>query len=125
MEGVISIEDFKIECTVGIYPFEKKEKQNVFIDLSLVTDFSRCLKTDAIADTINYDEVVNICNDIANIKHTQLLEKLAYDIVKTLFSKFDSLKAIKIKIKKPKAIPLARYAAVELAKTRDEIWEKF
>lgn len=98
---------------MGVYPHEKHSKQDLLVDLTLVVDFTKSLQSDQLADTIDYDQVCALCHQIANQKHTALIEVLAHTMLQQLFKKFPLLGA-SICIKKPGAIKNAACAIVEL-----------
>ncbi len=116
MRGIIQIRDYKIHCIIGHYPHERKEDQDIEIDLDLKADFTECVLTDSIADTINYEQVCHICRDLAKSNRYHLLETFAFEALNALFDAFPLLWA-KIRVKKKGALALAKYAAVELEKS--------
>lgn len=111
--GTIHIKDLKIHGYLGAHPEERERLQEVSLDLWLDIDISKCILSDALADTVDYDKVVKICRNLLEEKKYHLLETFAHEVLNSLFKNFKLLSA-KIKIKKKGAIPLAEYAAFEL-----------
>lgn len=116
MIGIIQIRDYKIHCVVGHYPHERKEDQEIEIDVDLKADFTECVQTDSVEDTINYEQVCRICRDLAESNRYHLLETFAFEALNKLFEHFPLLWA-RIRVKKKGAIALAKYAAVEMERT--------
>ena len=50
----ICIRDLLVRCIIGIYPEERKDKQDVVINLTLYADLSQAAKTDRIEDAVDY-----------------------------------------------------------------------
>lgn len=120
MIGKIQIFNHTIECTIGVEEFEKANEQKIFVDLSVKKDFSLCVRSDSVNDTVNYVILAKICTSIAKSKHYALLETYAYDVLQEIFCSFDILWA-KILVKKPDALPEGDYCSVELEQTRDKV----
>ena len=57
MRGRIHIRDLSVRCIIGIYPHERREKQDVIINVTLEGDFGKAVRSDDIADAINYKDV--------------------------------------------------------------------
>lgn len=113
MLGIIGIEHHRVQCVIGIYAIERAQSQEIFIDLKVESEFSKCVKTDSVEDTISYVDLAAICTQLAHEKQYQLLETYASDVLKTLLDRF-KINWAWIKIKKPAAIPTAMHGYVEL-----------
>lgn len=87
------------------------------LDIVLKTDMSKCTRTDAISDTVDYERVGNACRLLAEKKEFKLLETFAFEALETIFEQFPAVLWAKIRVKK--RVPFARYSAVELEKTRE------
>ncbi len=112
MRGIIKLAGLKVSCTIGVSPEEREEEQELAIDLALESDFSKCVATDAIEDTINYDEVIDLLRQIALSKPFHLLETFANETLNAIFESFP-VSWIKIVVQKP-----ALCAAVQLERRR-------
>jgi dihydroneopterin aldolase len=113
--GTIGFEDHQVRCIIGVNPEEREKEQDLLIDVKVKTSFSSCIRSDKVQETINYEELANICTRLAQDRQYRLLETLAHDVLNQFFEQFD-LESAWIRIKKPKAIPSAKYAIVELEK---------
>lgn len=117
MHGTIGIHHHKIDCIIGCLPEERKNEQEIFIDVKVKAPFSACVQSHDISDTISYVSIADLCTKTAKEQQHLLLEALAVDILDTLFSKYD-IEWAWIRIKKPAAIPTAEYALVELERKK-------
>ncbi len=112
MRGIIKIADLKVRCTIGVFSEEREKEQELSIDLALECDFSKCVTTDAIEDTINYDEVIQLVRQTALSRPFHLLETFASESLHALFDSF-TVSWAKITVKKP-----AFCTAIELERRR-------
>lgn len=113
MEGYLKIRNYRIQCTMGLLEHEKKEKQEILVDLYVKTDFSECVQTDSVADTLDYRELGKTIEEVAQAEHFNLLETYAHEALHALFSQY-SIAWAKIRVKKKSAIPFADYVLVEM-----------
>lgn len=111
-EGIIGFHGLRIECIVGIYPEERKKTQSLIVDLKIKYDFSACLKSGKINDSVNYVDLADLCTNLAINNHYFLLETFATSILDQCFTQFKASWAW-VSIKKPSAIQTAEYAFVE------------
>lgn len=113
MKGIIGFEHYKITCIVGVYPQERAKEQDIYIDLKAEFDVSRCVKSDRVEETLDYVKLAEMCRVLAQTGKYQLLEKLAYDVLKKVVAEPGVSKAW-IKVKKPGGLADAEYTTVEM-----------
>jgi len=79
---IIDIENLRLRTIIGIYDWEKENKQDVIINIAIEFDGSNAGESDKIEDTIDYKSVTKeIINYVENGKFN-LIEKLVTDIGK-------------------------------------------
>ena len=117
MKGKIGFKNLVVQCLIGINPNEQDHEQELLIDLKIESDFTHSANSDSIIDTISYDDLAQICTEIAKSKRHHLMETLANHILQRITTDFNIAWAW-IRIKKPKALKDAQHAFVELE------WEK-
>lgn len=113
MLGIVGFENLRIRCIIGVNPHERREEQEILLDLKLETDFARVATTDDISNAICYATVADFCTELAQKGRYQMLETFAYELIQQLTSRF-KLSWIKVVVKKPLALPKASFAFVEL-----------
>lgn len=118
MLGTIKIEKQKVCCIIGILEQERKEPQDIFIDLEMKSDFTSCVHSESVEDTVDYVRVVDICKSLATKGKYQLIETYAHQLLETLFDTFDIFWA-KVEVRKPQALSEADCAAVILEKQQE------
>lgn len=116
----IFIRDLLVRCIVGIYPDERREKQDVIVNITLHTDLREAGRSDDIEDTVNYKTIKKEVLAMVQQSEYLLLEKLADQIVQIAF-KDSKVEAVDVSIDKPGALRFARSVAVEISRARADI----
>lgn len=111
--GIIGIHQYQIPCIIGIYPEERQRAQTITIDAKIKVDFSNCLASGQMQDSVDYVLIAKLCVELTNKKEYFLLETLASDILDECLHRFPAVWAW-VRIQKPSAISGAAYAFVEL-----------
>lgn len=114
MHGIIGFEHHQIDCIIGVDEHERLLEQEIYVDVKVEYNFSRCVLTDQICDTIDYTLLAKTVTDLARKRKYKLLESLAYEAVQLLINHFQ-LSWAWIRIKKPKGLSTAHYTVVEFS----------
>ena len=116
--NTISLVDLEIICIIGIHPHERVQEQKLFVDINLDVDFEDSIISDDINDTIDYTLIAELATQLAISKKYQLIESFCSDLNNLLLDKFKIIQKSKITVKKPNALPKAKYAAFTMEKSR-------
>lgn len=108
---IIYIRDLAIECTIGVWEWERRIRQRIVVDIDLATDIRRAAQTDAIDDTVNYKAVSRRVTEIAAELEPRLIERLAERIAEAVLEEF-SVRWCRVRIGKPGAVRGAREVGV-------------
>ncbi len=103
---IIFLHDLTIETIIGIYDWERKEKQSIILDLDMAADISAAARTDAIEDTLNYKAVAKRLIEFVGDSQFQLVETLAERVAEVVLNEFD-VKWVCLRVNKRGAV---RYA---------------
>lgn len=77
---IINIENLRLRTIIGIYDWEKENKQDVIINISIEFDGSAAGKSDSIEDTVDYKTITKkIINYVEDGKFN-LIEKMVTGI---------------------------------------------
>ena len=115
----IYIRDLLIRCIVGIYPEERREKQDVIINVVLHTNLRKACTSDNIDDTVNYKTIKKEILAMVQQSEYFLIERLADEIAQ-IGLKDKDVSCVEVSIDKPGALRFARSVAVEIIRTRDD-----
>ena len=115
--GRIFIRDLALRCIVGIYPEERREKQDIVINVTLEADLAPAAASDRIEDAVDYKALKK--EIIALVEQSQffLIEKLADEIAKVCLAN-PKVQRATITVDKPNALRFARSVAVEITRSR-------
>lgn len=118
MTGTTGLHNLRVDCIVGIHPHERENEQTVFIDLEVDYDFAPAAASDAIGDAVDYDLVTSLVTNIIKLRRFQLLEAMAEAVVVALFQELPKVKAVRLEIRKPDAVPAAANSFVRVERHR-------
>lgn len=106
----------------GLLKEEAVLGQKFFIDIELYLDTKEAGETDDMYKSVSYADVYEIVKEIVENKRFNLLEALAENIASEVLEKFDLIKGIMVRVKKPEApVPgIYDYFGVEIKRTKDE-----
>ncbi len=97
--GKIILEDIEFFAYHGCFEEEKIIGNKFIVNLEIEADTSISEKTDNLEDTVNYQEVYNIINDVM-AESCNLLEHLGAKILDAIMSRFTTIHTLKIKVSK-------------------------
>jgi FolB domain-containing protein len=113
----ICICDLLVRCTIGINESERREKQDVLINLAIYTDLRRAGKSDRIEDTVDYRALKK--RVLAMVESSQyFLEEALADAVAELCLAQAGVQQVDVRVEKPNALRFARSVAVEISRRR-------
>ena len=111
----IFIRDLTVRCIIGIYPAERRNKQDVVINLALRGDFRKAARSDDIADAVNYKTLKNDVIKLVEGSRFNLIERLAERIA-ALCLKHKGVRQVTVSVDKPGALRFTRSVAVEITR---------
>jgi 7,8-dihydroneopterin aldolase/epimerase/oxygenase len=100
MDVVIEIEGLEVIGFHGATRREKKEGQPFLFDMYLIAHDAG-VRTDQLADTVDYTKVVERVRDICQNRRFNLIEALAAAVVDDLMDNFPISRA-RVRVRKPK-----------------------
>lgn len=115
----IYITDLQLRCIIGVYPDERREKQDVIFNIAMACDLRQAGASDDLADTVDYKAVKKEIRTFVENSDCQLLEKLASEVAR-LCLRPAGVQRVRVRVDKPGALRFARSVAIELERTRDD-----
>jgi 7,8-dihydroneopterin aldolase/epimerase/oxygenase len=73
------------------------------VDVEMETDFSAAAEHDKLQDTINYESIYNLVQDVVMQHNFHLIEALAKRIADTIFETQPAVCAVIVRVRKPGA----------------------
>jgi dihydroneopterin aldolase len=118
MIGTAGLQGLRVDCVVGIYDAERRTRQSLLVDVDLDYDFAAAAASDAIGDTIDYDDVARAVTELAERRAFHLIETMAEEAAAMLLARLPSLRRVRLEIRKPAAVPAATCAFVRVERVR-------
>jgi dihydroneopterin aldolase len=97
---IVGVDDIRIEAFIGIHAHEKERRQSLIVSAELTID-APC--GDSIADTIDYNQVVEACRALAD-DGIALIETFATRLCEDML-KDDRVSRVSVRVTKPGALP--------------------
>ena len=117
MGDVIRVDGIELQAFIGIYPHEHEMRQPLVIDLALYLSLEEAGLKEDISQTIDYDEVVRLTQEIVQARHYKLVETLAETLAARMKEVFaPKLEQIRICVAKPRALLDARSVQIEITR---------
>ena len=114
----IYIRDLALRCIIGLYPEERKTKQDVIINIVLETDLRAAGKSDSLTDTVDYKAIKMRILEFVERSNFKLIESLAEGIAAICLKDIKG-HAVTVTIDKPGALRFCRSVAVEITRKRN------
>jgi 7,8-dihydroneopterin aldolase/epimerase/oxygenase len=118
MTDTIFITGIVIHARHGVLEHEAEVGQRFIIDLELSADLSESSRTDKLADTVSYSNVVATATEAFKDTNYKLLERAAGAVADAVLSTFPRVSAVKVTVHKPHAPIAAIFEDVGVVLTR-------
>jgi dihydroneopterin aldolase len=112
----IFLRELRIETIIGFWEWERRIKQVVSIDLEIGTDARIAAASDAIAGTLNYEQLAKRLVEFVGASQFQMVEALATAIGRIVVREFEA-PWVKVSVAKPGAVPAARDVGIVIERT--------
>lgn len=112
----IFVRELRIETIIGFWEWERRIKQIVSIDLEIGTDARVAAASDAIAGTLNYEQLAKRLMEFVGAAEYQMVEGLATAVGGIVIREFGA-PWVKVSVAKPGAIPAAREVGIIIERT--------
>jgi len=113
----IHIRDLHLRCILGLTPEERREKQDVVINITFDVDLARPCATDRIEDTVDYKRIKKAVIAAVEASSYCLVEALAERIA-AICLEDEKVARVAVTVDKPGALRFARSVAVEIERSR-------
>ena len=116
----IHISDLQFRCIIGIDPPERKDKQDVVVNLTLYADLRRACGSDQIQDTVDYKIIKQQIVAMGESSSYFLIEALAGRVAEICLT-HAKVDRVRVLVEKPSALRFARTVGVEIERTRGDL----
>jgi dihydroneopterin aldolase len=123
MQGKVEVAGLVLFARHGVHESERQHGQRFILDLVLDLDFAAAAKSDRLADTVDYGEVVAVAEAAFRDRHFYLIEASAAHVAGAILAHFPRATSVRVTVRKPSApVPAAIdhvAATVSVARKRD------
>ena len=113
----ILIKDLMLRCILGLSDEERREKQDVLINLILWTDLRPAAASDSIDDAVDYSALKKRIITLVEGSQYHLAETLA-DRIARLCLEQNAVQQVQVTVEKPTALRFAHSVGVEIIRSR-------
>jgi dihydroneopterin aldolase/2-amino-4-hydroxy-6-hydroxymethyldihydropteridine diphosphokinase len=117
MTDQIQIRDLLLRTVIGINDEERRNRQDVLINITLRTDTRVAGASDNIQDAVNYRTVTKRIVELVEGSQFYLVEKMASEIA-AICLQDPRVEGATVRVEKPGALRFARSVGVEIERTR-------
>ncbi len=113
----IYIRDLALRCIIGVFPDERREPQDVIINIILGCDHTQAAVTDRIDNAVDYKTIKKRIIALVEKSEFFLLETLA-ERISTVCLENPRVHTVTVTVDKPGALRFAKSVAVEVTRGR-------
>ena len=124
MKTVLFIDNLEVFANHGLFVEENKLGQKFIFDIECELNYKKAMFSDEMTDSISYADIAEVVVKTATTNTFNLLERLAGEILKNIFTEFPQIENINLKINKPGA-PIKYHfekCGVEVKVSREEFY---
>ena len=118
----ILIKDLLLRGILGINPDERKNRQDILVNMTLYADTRAAGRSDEIDHAVNYKTITKAM--IAHIEagDPMLVERLVAELARIAFETDERVQALEVTVEKPGALRFARSVGISIFRTRQEVF---
>ncbi|MBN1134960.1 MAG: dihydroneopterin aldolase [Anaerolineae bacterium] len=120
MSDLIQIQDLLLRAIIGINEEERRNRQDVLINITLYADTRPAGASDNIEDAVNYRTITKQVIKQVEESSFYLVEKMAAEIAAICLQE-PRVEAVDVRVEKPGALRFARSVGVEIHRTRSDM----
>ncbi|MEJ6519459.1 dihydroneopterin aldolase [Shewanella bicestrii] len=113
----VLIRQLRIDTVIGVYEWEKKIQQSLFLDLDMAWDNKAAAATDDYQYALCYETVSNRLTQLVTEKPIELIETVAERVAECVLNEF-KVNWVKVVVMKPGAVASAAAVGVEIERSR-------
>ena len=125
MKTVLFIDNLEVFANHGLFEEDNKLGQKFIFDIEYELNYKKAMFSDEMTDSISYGDIAEVVVKTATTNTFNLLERLAGEILKNIFTEFPQIENInlKINIKYDKNINLSKVDKNSKEATYEQIEE--
>src|SRR5438552_11686052 len=120
MSDAVFVTGLALHAYHGVMQHEAKVGQTFTLDLVLDIELNEASRSDKLADTVGYDQVVEVASTAFCARRYRLVEAAAGAVAQAILARFAQVSAVQITVHKPHAPIAATFddVGVSILRTR-------
>ena len=110
---IVFISELRVETIIGIYDWERTQKQLVTIDVEMAADIAKAAKSDHIDDALNYKSISKRVEQFTADSSFQLVETLAERLAELIRTEFN-VSWVRLTLHKPGALSNSKDVGIRI-----------
>jgi dihydroneopterin aldolase len=119
MTDFVYVTGLALHAFHGVMEHEATVGQTFYIDLVLDIDLTQASRSDRIADTVGYDQVVDVASRTFCAQRYRLVEAAAGAIADAVLTAFSAVTSVRVTVHKPHAPVAATFSDVGVTIVRN------
>jgi FolB domain-containing protein len=115
----ILVKDLLVRCILGVNDDERREKQDVLINITLFADLRPSGRSDSLEDSVDYRAIKKQVVSLVEESQFYLVEALAEHVAEQCL-RHPRVQRVQVAVEKPSALRFARSVGVEIIRDRTE-----
>ncbi len=118
MADTIFIDDLLVRCVIGVQEWERKDRQDVLVNIELEIDSRDAGRSDEFGDAVDYRALAKRVVEESETSAYHLVEALAERVAAICLEDIRVERA-RVRVEKPGALRFARSVGVEIERDRE------
>jgi dihydroneopterin aldolase len=119
MTDAVFVTGLTLHAYHGVMQHEAKVGQTFKLDLVLDVDLAAASRSDKLAHTVGYDQVVEVASQAFCARRRRLVEAAAGAVAEAILERFPQVLRVRVTVHKPHAPIAATFAGVGVTIARD------
>ncbi len=119
MVDTVFMRGLEIECVIGVFDWEREQKQKVVVDLDMEWDIRPAARDDDLAKAVDWKEVTKAVHAFVGESMFCLVESLAEGVAELVVTRF-GVPGVRVRVEKPGAVRYSTTVGVEIVRSRSD-----
>ena len=115
----VFLRGLKIDCVIGVFDWEREQKQKVVVDLDMEVDIRPAARDDDLAKAVDWKEVTKSLLAFVGDSSFELVETLAERVAELVVTRFE-VPRVRVRIEKPGAVRYSSTVGVAITRSRED-----
>lgn len=115
----ILINDLHVRGILGVNEWERRQKQDIVLNIELSTDTRIAARNDNVEESVNYRTVAKQVIEHVESSQRLTVEALAEDIARIALA-MERVSSVRVRVEKPGAVRFARSVGIEIHRRRED-----